>query len=162
MTAISRPVPAQVDLQLRRQQADAFLTFSRILRGLERRVAALLHEHGLADVTPAQANVLMVLFQERRPLTARHLAERMAISQPTVGRFIHALERQGWIDRRPDPDDSRAMLVEPTRKAFAALPRFIQVSNTLLDVAFAGFSPQRVARIARTTQQIEQNLETEG
>lgn len=158
MTAISRPVPAQVDLQVRRQQADAFLTFSRILRQVERKVAALLAEHGLDDVTPAQANVLMVLFQERRPLTARQLAERLGISQPTVGRFIHALDRGGWVERRPDPDDSRAMLVKPTRKAAAALPRFIQVSNTMLDVAFAGFSPQRVARIARTTQQIQQNL----
>ena len=54
------------------------------------------------------------------------------------------------------------MLIKPTRKAVAALPRFIQVSNTMLDVAFAGFSPQRVARIARTTEQIRQNLEGDG
>jgi DNA-binding MarR family transcriptional regulator len=158
MTAISRPVPAQVDLQLRRQQADAFLGFSRILRQVERRVTQLLAQHDLSDVTPAQANVLMVLFQERQPLTARQLAERMAISQPTVGRFIHALHRGGWVDRRPDPADSRAVLVRPTRRAFAALPRFIQVSNTMLDEAFAGFSPQRVGRIARTTRLIQDNL----
>jgi DNA-binding MarR family transcriptional regulator len=159
MTAISRPVPDTVDLQYRREQAEAFLGFARILRQVERRVAALLAEHDLADVTPAQANVLMVLFQERRPLTAKQLADLMAISQPTVGRFIHALHRGGWVDRQPDPADSRAVLVKPTRRAFAALPRFIRVSNTVLDQAFAGFSPQRVHRIARTTRQIQDNLE---
>jgi DNA-binding MarR family transcriptional regulator len=158
MTAISRPVPDPVDLQLRRQQADAFLGFSRILRQVERRVTQLLALHDLSDVTPAQANVLMVLFQERQPLTARQLAERMAISQPTVGRFIHALHRGGWVDRQTDHADSRAVLVRPTRRAFAALPRFIQVSNTMLDEAFAGFSPQRVGRIARTTRLIQDNL----
>jgi DNA-binding MarR family transcriptional regulator len=161
MSAASRPTPralAQLDLALRRDQADAFLNFSRVLRQVERRVAQLLAEHGLADVTPAQANVLMVLFQAREPLTARRLAEAMAVSQVTVGRFVHALERAGWVERRPDPTDSRALLVRPTRRAFAALPRFIAVSNTLLDEAFAGFDPAAVRRIARTVERLRDNL----
>jgi DNA-binding MarR family transcriptional regulator len=158
MPASARPVPAEVDLALRRQQADAFLSFSRITRQVERRVAELLHAHGLADVTPAQANVLMVLFQARAPLTARHVADAMSLSQPTIGRFIHALEREGWVERRPDPADSRAMLLRPTKKAFAALPRFIAVSNALLDEAFAGCGPATVRRIGRTLERILGNL----
>lgn len=162
MPAAARPVPAEVDLAMRRQQADAFLSFSRITRRVERRVAELLEAHGLADVTPAQANVLMVLFQARAPLTARHVADAMSLSQPTIGRFVHALEREGWVERRPDPADSRALHVRPTKKAFAALPRFIEVSNALLDEAFAGFSPAMVRRIARTVERILGNLSGES
>ena len=65
----------------------------------------LVIREGLADVTPQQAAVLMVLFQARRPLTARELAEHQGVSQPTVGRFIKALEQQGWVTRDADPND---------------------------------------------------------
>lgn len=158
MPSAARPVPAEVDLEHRRLQADAFLSFSRILRRVERRVAELLAEEQLADVTPAQANLLMVLFQARAPLNARQLADALSLSQVTVGRFLQALSRGGWVERRPDPADSRAMLVRPTKKAFAALPRFIAVSNTLLDEAFAGFGPATVRRIGKTTERLLANL----
>ena len=82
----------------------------------------------------------------------------MGLSEVTVGRFVKALEASGWVRRDPDPSDSRALLVRPTPKARAALPRFIAVSNAMLDDAFAGFSPEDVARIARTTERLRHNI----
>jgi DNA-binding MarR family transcriptional regulator len=161
MAASSRPARAperEASLQLRRVQADAYLDLTRIQREIERRAAALLAEHGLRDVTPAQASALMVLFAEREPLRARTLATRLGLSEVTVGRFIHALHEAGWVRREPDPTDSRAMLVSPTAKAYRALPRFIQVSNSLLDDAFAGFTPTEVERVAKTTERLRRNI----
>lgn len=145
-------------LATRRVQAEAYLNLSRIQREIERRVTTLLAEHGLARVTPAQAGAMMVLFQERRPLRARELAGLLALSEVTVGRFVHALCDAGWVRRDPDPQDSRAVLVAPTPKAYRALPRFIQVSNALLDEAFADFSPAEVERVARTTERLRRNI----
>ena len=139
-------------------QTEAFLTFSRVHRLIEQRVAGLFVEAGLTDVTPQQGNALMVLFQEKRPLTARALAEHMGLSEVTVGRFVKALERAGWVVREPDPDDGRALLIRPTRKAYRALPRFIQVSNALLDRAFAGFSEAQVKRVIATGNRLQENL----
>ncbi len=145
-------------MSLRRAQADAFVTISRIGRLLERSIAGLFDEQGLDDVTPAQANALMILFQAKEPLHARELATRMELSEVTVGRFVRALEQEGWIRRQADPDDSRAMLIRPTAKAYRTLPRFIEVSNALLDRAFAGFSRAETHRIGRVAERVRENL----
>ena len=148
------------DLHRRRLQTEAFLTFARVHRLIENHVAALFQDEGL-DVTPQQGNALMVLFQEKRPLTARALADLMAVSEPTVGRFVKALEADGWLEREPHPDDARAWLLRPTRKAYRALPRFIRVSNTLLDRAFTDFSEADVRRVVATGERIRENLREE-
>jgi len=145
-------------LDLRRVQAQAYLTFVAIGRTLEKRVAALFETHGLHDVTPAQANALMILFAAKQPLQARALADRMELSQVTVGRFLKALEQQGWVAREPDPSDARAMLVRPTPKAYRTLPTFIAVSNTMLDQAFEGFSRAEIRRIATVAGRVRENL----
>lgn len=145
-------------LDLRRVQSDAYLTFVAIGRRLERRVAALFEAHGLHDVTPSQANALMILFAAKEPLQARALAERMELSQVTVGRFLKALEEQGWVARESDPRDARAMLARPTKKAYRTLPSFIAVSNTMLDQAFKGFSRSEIRRIATVAGRVRENL----
>ncbi|MCH9685847.1 MAG: MarR family transcriptional regulator [Deltaproteobacteria bacterium] len=154
-----RRTTASPSLELRRLQTDAYLNFARIHRALERVVLVLFQREGLADITPAQASLLMVLFQARRPLTARELAEHQALSQPTVGRLVHALQAQGWVTRAASPDDGRAILIRPTAKARRTLPRFIEVSNTMLDMAFDDVSEAAVRTIARTTARLRENLE---
>lgn len=149
------------DLAERRVQADTFLNFAQLGRMVDRLVAEMFVEHGLQDVTPAQGGALMILFQERAPMTARQLAERMGLSQVTVGRFVKALHAAGWISRQADPTDARAMLLRPTRKAMRALPRFIQVSNALFDRAFEGFGEGSIRRIAATTERLRANLQPE-
>ncbi len=42
---------------------------------------------------------------------ATHLAERLGVSAPVLSRHIADLEEQGYVIRRPDPDDGRAQLV---------------------------------------------------
>lgn len=145
------------DLELRRLQADVLLDLQRIRHASERRVGELLAAEGL-EVTPAQANVLLILIQKRVPLTARQLAAEMALSEVTVGRFVRALEEAGWLERERDPSDSRAILVQPTARARSALPRFIAVSNALQDVAFAGFDRAKIEAIAHTAARVRRNL----
>lgn len=143
------------DLGLRRQQTETLLSLALIHAVFEREVAGLFAAHDLDGITPAQSNVLMALFQARGPLTARAVTRRLGLSEATISRFVKALEAAGWVARQRDPDDARAMLIEATDKARAALPRFIAVSNTLLDRAFAGFSRDEIewlgAAVARVT-----------
>lgn len=150
--------PKQTVIARRRVQAEAYLNLSRIQREIERRTQDLLAEQDLREVTPAQAGALMVLFQAKRPLRARELAGLLVLSEVTVGRFVHALHEAGWVRRDPDPADSRAVLVAPTPKAYRALPRFIAVSNALLDEAFAGFTADEIAMVARTTERLRKNI----
>ena len=147
------------DLRLRRLEAEAYLNVSRIHRVIDRRVAELFQAEGFDDVTPAQANALMILYQAKEPVTARALAQLMSLSEVTVGRFVRALEAEGWVDRSEDPNDSRAMLIRPTAKAYGALPRLINISNALLDEAFVGFDASDVAQLTNLIIRIRENLE---
>ena len=149
-----------VDLALRRAQATAMLDLGRIHAVVQRRAAALFTEVGLDDITPAQSNVLMLLFNTREPLTARQIHRAIGVAEPTVCRFIKALQSNGWIDRRKDPNDARAILVEPSEKAREALPTFIRVSNTLLDELFDGFTKTEVRQMVSNAQRMTANLET--
>lgn len=160
MTASDSPKRALI--ARRRVQAEAYLNLSRIHREIERRAQDLLAEQDLRLVTPAQAGALMVLFQAKKPLRARELASLLALSEVTVGRFVHALHEAGWVRRDPDPVDSRAVLVAPTPRAYRALPRFIAVSNALLDEAFAGFGDAEIATCASTTERLRRNIVGDG
>lgn len=148
-----------VNLELRRQQTQALVDLGRIVRAAERKVEGWLAEQGLDGVTPAQANALLVLFDARRPLRQAELARALSLSEVTVGRFVRALEDGGWVERTRDPDDARANLLAPTAKARDALPRFIAVSNRLLDHAFAGLDAAAIARVARCIAAVRDNLD---
>lgn len=152
------PVSNAVDRTLRRQQVDAYLNLFRIGRVMLRRSEALLAGAALGDLTPAHASVLMVLLHEKRPMTARQLAQSLEITQVTVSRFLKSMEQAGWIARHPDPTDGRARCIQPTPRARQALPQLAAISNALLDDAFAHFSAEDMARLAAAVQQIRDNL----
>lgn len=149
---------SRADIAARRKQADTALELSRINREMERRVQQLLADEKLEGVTPAQANAMMILFQEKAPMTARTLARQLNLSEVTVGRFVRSLEGAGWVQREADPKDTRAILVRPSKKAYRAFPRFLNVSNALLDVAFAGFTKKEVEALGRLVERVRMNV----
>lgn len=151
-------VANRAQIALRRLQAEAALNLSRIQRELERRIEVLLRGERLEDVTPQQANALMILFQDKTPMTARQLAAQMNLSEVTVGRFVRALESAGWIVREAHPDDSRAILLSPSRKAYRAFPRFLAVSNAILSDTFAGLAEADVRALVELTERARANL----
>jgi DNA-binding MarR family transcriptional regulator len=152
---------SRAHIALRRKQADAALELSRVQRELERRVQLLLALEKLDDVTPAQANALMILFQEKAPMTARTLARQMNLSEVTVGRFVRALETTGWVTREADPKDTRAILIQPSKKAYRAFSRFLTVSNGLLEHAFSGFTKQELDTLISLVERVRMNVVVE-
>ena len=68
-------------------------------------------------------DVLLELRRAGRPLRQRELEERMLLAQYGVSRLIDRLEADGFVERRPDPNDARARLIALTatgRKALKA------------------------------------------
>ncbi len=134
------------------------LEFARIASLVDQRVKALFCEHGL-DVTPQQSRVLMVLFEARSPLTARELADRMGLAEPTMARFVKSLEAGGWLTRSRDPQDQRCWRLRPTEQARSALPRFIAVSNAVMDRLFADLDSAEVALLAARVSSLRAKLD---
>ncbi|MDX6247562.1 MAG: hypothetical protein QOF10_922 [Kribbellaceae bacterium] len=64
-------------------------------------------------ISPGQTGVLRQL-AKAGPLTPGALADRLKSQPQSLSRTFAALEEQGWIRRRPDPDDGRQSLLEIT------------------------------------------------
>ena len=145
-------------LALRRIQTEGYIRINRLQRYMNEHVAELLADEGLSDLTPAQANVLVVLFNEGKPMLARRIAEALALSEVTVGRFVHSLHRKGWVTRRRDEQDGRSYRIAPTQKAVAALPRMINGANRGLERAFGGISESDTRLIVALVRKLTENL----
>jgi DNA-binding MarR family transcriptional regulator len=141
-----------------RIQIEGYLNVVRIHRELEARATTLLEEAGIDGITLPQATALLVLVQEGAPITAARLAGLLNVSQVTVGRFVRSLEQNGWIRRRPDPADARAMLLVTTDKTMSTLGQFLGVTNRLMDDAYLGMSSGEVADMVASLARVRKNL----
>jgi DNA-binding MarR family transcriptional regulator len=65
--------------------------------------------HSIHALRPAHYGVLIVL--AHRPHNLSDLAERMAVSAPTMSNSISILEQHGWVQRVRDGGDRRKVLI---------------------------------------------------
>jgi DNA-binding MarR family transcriptional regulator len=89
----------------------------------ERFVAA-----GYPDVRPSYGSILIPLFEEDG-LRMGELAARARLSKQTMTTMVRLLERDGLVERRPDPDDGRASRIYLTARS----KRFSRVAARVLD-----------------------------
>lgn len=78
---------------------------------------AALSERGL---TPARAEVLLVLRQQGTPLVQRELSRLLRCTPRHVTALVDALQTHGWVSRGPHPTDRRATLVSLTEQGAGA------------------------------------------
>jgi len=80
----------------------------------------LLHQElaaaGFPEVRPAYGSLLIPLYEEDG-LRQGELARRARLSKQTLTTMSRALERDGLIERRPDPADARATQIFLTTRA---------------------------------------------
>ena len=86
---------------------------------VQRRMLERLHEHGFADFDAAYLGV----FQYPGPQGARpsDLAARLRVSKQALNHLLGRLERLGYLERRPDPDDLRSKRITLTPRGLAAI-----------------------------------------
>ena len=76
---------------------------------------------GYPDVRPSYGSVLVPLFEEDG-LRLGELARRSRLSKQTMTELIRRLERDGLVQREPDPADRRASRVSLTPRGHAFEP----------------------------------------
>jgi DNA-binding MarR family transcriptional regulator len=86
---------------------------------VQRHMLARLHERGFDDLDAAHLNV----FQYPGPQGARpsELASRLRMTKQALNYLLGELERLGYLERRPDPDDLRSKRVALTPRAVSAI-----------------------------------------
>jgi MarR family transcriptional regulator, organic hydroperoxide resistance regulator len=76
---------------------------------------------GFPEVRPSYGSILLPLFEEDG-LRMGEIARRARLSKQTMTTMVRLAERDGLVERRPDPTDSRATLVHLTSRAHEFRP----------------------------------------
>lgn len=77
-------------------------------------------------ITPGQARALRTLARHGAPLRMSGLADRLRIARRSATTVVDELHERGLVERRPDPDDRRAVavaLTAPGREMVGTLER---------------------------------------
>ncbi|HEX2128139.1 MAG TPA: MarR family transcriptional regulator [Solirubrobacterales bacterium] len=78
------------------------------------RIADSFATRGHPEVRPPHGDVFQFLDQEGTRVST--LAERAQITKQSMAELVAHLEKHGYVERVPDPDDGRAKLVRTTRR----------------------------------------------
>src|SRR4051812_7334955 len=88
-------------------------------QGFVRRLHADMAEHGYDDLGRSDGVIFRML--HAGPRTVSDLAGRLDMTKQGAGQIIEAMERRGYVVRRPDPADGRARLVGLSERGRGAL-----------------------------------------
>jgi MarR family transcriptional regulator, organic hydroperoxide resistance regulator len=118
------------------------------------RVQALLETLGLYE---GQPSMLRTLWAEEG-LTHTELAKRLRVQPATITKMIQRMQKAGFVERRPDPQDERVSRVYLTEAGRAVQTDVRGVWHTLEKDAFAQFTDEERALLRHYLLQIRDNL----
>lgn len=104
-------------------------------------IVARMIERRLDAMSLAQMRILTLV--ERDPARASAVAERAALSRPTLSGMIDGLAARGWIDRCTVDGDRRGVTLSITPDGAAALARAQRESARALEELLEEMSPAR-------------------
>jgi MarR family transcriptional regulator for hemolysin len=129
--------------------------FSRIGRAQARIGDARLREVGLAT---AQLPVLSML-RGGRQLSQIELARRARVEQPSMAQLLTRMERDGLIQRVPDPSDRRSSLIMLTDEAERRLPAGREILRQSNADMTRGLSEQEIQQLLSLLGRVLSNVD---
>jgi DNA-binding MarR family transcriptional regulator len=127
---------------------------AQICRLKHARVQSLLETLGLYEGQPAMLRSLWA----QEGLTHTDLARRLRVQPATITKMIQRMEKAGFVERRPDPEDERVSRVYLTQAGRAVQADVRGVWHTLEKEAFSQFTAEERALLRHFLLQIRENL----
>ncbi|MBY3038679.1 winged helix-turn-helix transcriptional regulator [Rhizobium leguminosarum] len=110
-------------------------------------VEAALDDAGYADIRPPHANVFT--FARPEGIQVSELTKLARVRKQTMTQAVEELERLGYIERRPDPNDRRGRLVFLTEKGQGVRP-IAMAAGRRVDESWAALTSQQQMDDLRT------------
>jgi DNA-binding MarR family transcriptional regulator len=110
-------------------------------------------EAGFPEVKASYGSVLIPLLEEDG-LRMGEIARRARLSKQTMTTMVRLCERDGLVERRPDPDDGRATLVHLTAKARRFQPAAERVLARLEREVRGTLGERRLAELRRSLKDL--------
>jgi MarR family transcriptional regulator, organic hydroperoxide resistance regulator len=104
-----------------------------------------------------QPPVLRALW-EQEGLKHTELADRLQIAPATVTKMLQRMEKAGFVQRRPDPEDQRVSRVYLTEAGRAIQAEVQAIWQKMEGEAFSGFSQDEHKILWQFLMQIRNNL----
>jgi len=112
------------------------------------------------DVPPLQLSTLSTL-HAHGPMRSGELAQREAVTAPTMTRVLTALAERGLVAREPDPSDARSIRVSLTPAGAQVLARIRSERTALLGARLARLSADQRAALTAALPALEALVEAE-
>jgi len=127
------------------------------------RTARRLRQEAAAEasgLTPTSTSALAAI-DVHGPLTPSELAEIERVKRPTMTRTLGCLEREGLIERTPDPADGRSSLIAINAAGRERLRRLRGRKNAYLARRMRGLSAEEVETLERAAEILDRMREGE-
>jgi DNA-binding MarR family transcriptional regulator len=122
---------------------------------VQRHMLERLHDRGFDDLDAAHLNV----FQYPGPQGARptELASRLRVSKQALNYLLGELERLGYLERRPDPDDLRSKRVTLTPRGVSAIEVIRQAVGEVEAAWAQQLGPKRFDQLRTLLLELDQS-----
>ena len=145
----------------RTPDTDLTDTASHLRNAIVRTSRALRQEAaGESGLSPTQTSVLASI-NRSGPVTPSELADLERVKRPTMTRTLGCLEREGLIERTPDPADGRSSLVAVNDAGRERLSRLRRRKSAYLARRLRKLDPEEVETLARAAALLERMREDE-
>jgi DNA-binding MarR family transcriptional regulator len=146
---------ARTDIPLSERAAHLRTAIVRTARRLRQEAAA-----ETSGLTPTSVAALATI-ERHGPMTPSEIAEIERVKRPTITRTLGCLEREGLIDRSPDPSDKRSALVSINGAGRERLRRLRKRKNAYLARRMRDLSEEEVETLERAAEILERMREGE-
>jgi DNA-binding MarR family transcriptional regulator len=138
---------------------DRLRNFGFLVKDVSRLSALNFERHAEATgLTLAQWKVMAYL-KRHQGITQVRLAELTDTDPMTLVRLLDRMERDGWVERRPDPEDRRARRLYLLPSAEPLLRRMWPMADRARAEALAGLSEPEREQLMNMLELIHSNLE---
>jgi DNA-binding MarR family transcriptional regulator len=148
-------ISKSTDISLTDSAARLRMAIVRTARRLRQEAAA-----EATGLTPTSTAALATI-ERHGPLTPSELAEIERVKRPTVTRTLGCLEREGLIERTPDPADGRSALVAINVAGRERLRRLRGRKNAYLAKRMRDLPAADLEALERAAEILEQMREDE-
>lgn len=123
-------------------------------RAIEQSLNTKLAPHG---ITIRQVQILACLALKQE-LAQNQIAEMIGLEPSTLVRIIDRMERDGWVVRKPDPDDRRKKLIATTPKVGPLWKKIVKAGESIEQQALLGISQRQQTQLKTTLMALLGNL----
>lgn len=128
----------------------------RIKRELSRLLNRRLQEAG-SEITGEQFRLLLLLWRQDY-CNQQDIADAIGKDKTSIARMLHTMEKQGWIERKPDETDRRNNRLMLTEQGMDVRERHLPVLQAVLQEAENAVSDNEMAACKEVLRKIIQHL----